>query len=143
LEFPAHEDEASGLDEIAVALERLRKDDDLDAALRVLEREHGHPVALACLERAYRRDDTTDARVRLDRFAALGTPGVAARSGWLRLGEIGDRLCAEIAQRRGVPIDRVAAPVQAERFLLECELLGLGPCARVRQARRDLTGLAN
>jgi len=45
----------------------------------------------------------------------------------LRIRESGDGFRAEQLQRVGVAIDRMAAPVEAERLLLEGQLLGLGP----------------
>ena len=62
-----------------------------------------------------------------------GPQASAASGDRLRLGELGDRLRAELLQRVGVAIDGMAAPVEAERFLLEAELLGLGPRRRLRQ----------
>ena len=47
--------------------------------------------------------------------------------------EIGGRLRAVLAQVVGVAIDRMAAPVQAERLLLVVELLDLRPGRDVRQ----------
>src|SRR5207247_9695480 len=40
-----------------------------------------------------------------------------------------------VPEGAGVPIDRVAAPVKAERCLLVSELLGLGPRRRVGEWR--------
>ena len=116
------------------------KHDDLDAALRVLEREDRHPIALARLELAAGGDDAADAGVGLDRLAAAGPPAVVARR---RDGEVASSptvFAPNSFERGGVAIDRVAAPVQAERFLLEGELLGLGPRRRVGQRHRRRSG---
>ena len=70
----------------------------------------------------------------------FGPPGpqrrrrAARRAGSLR--ELAGRPRAELLQRRRVAIDRMAAPVEAERLLLEGELLGLGPRRRVGQQGR-------
>ena len=73
-ELPADEHERARLDQRAAALERFRKDDDLDAALGVLQREDRHPVAFPRLQRSHGGDDTTDARVRLNRLSPLRSP---------------------------------------------------------------------
>src|SRR4029079_11141450 len=69
------------------------------------------------------------------RLAAAGPPGVFLLRRRLRLGEIGDGLGAEQLERVGVAIDWMAAPVEAERLLLEAELLGLGRRRGRRQRR--------
>src|SRR5205814_5959641 len=50
LERPAHEHQRPGLDQTRRLLIRLWKDDDLDGADGVFEREHRHPIALARLQ---------------------------------------------------------------------------------------------
>ena len=51
-------------------------------------------------------------------------------------GELGDALRAERLQLLAEALERMAAHVEAERFLLEGELLRLGPRRRVRQRDR-------
>ena len=129
------------------ALIRLGKRDHLDAALRVFEREDRHAVALARLQLAAGGDDAADAGVGLDRLAAARPPARRrARAATGCVGELG-RSTARRSSRSalGVPIDRMAAPVQAERFLFEPELLGLGPRRRLPAAairRRPGSGRA-
>src|SRR5262249_53212543 len=54
----------------------------------------------------------------------------------LNVGQLAHRFCAELSQRRRIAIDRMAAPVQTERFLLEGQLLALGPRLRLGQRHR-------
>ena len=135
LQFASHEHQCSRLDQGNGALERLGKRDHFDAALGVLQREHGHPVALPRLELAHGGHDAADRRVGLDRLRPAGAPAIVARRCRLRRSQIANRLRAQILERRRVAIDRMTAPIQSERLLLEPELLGLGPGRRVRQRK--------
>ena len=63
----------------AAALVRLGEHDDLDAAVRVLEREDRHPVALPRLQLPARGDDAADGGVGLDRLAARRAPSSSPR----------------------------------------------------------------
>ena len=51
-------------------------------------------------------------------------------------GQLGDPLRAERLQLLGEALERMAAHVEAERFLLAGELLALGPRRRVGQRGR-------
>ena len=83
-------------------------------ALRVLEREDAHAVALLGLERAEARDDAADVHV-LDEEPARRA---VRRLRQLGEHEIADRAGAERAQVVGVAIERVAAQIEPERILL-------------------------
>src|SRR5205823_2995734 len=93
----------------------------------------GHAVAFARLQLPDGRDDAAHRRVDLDRLAPAGSPAVFGFRRRLRIGKVHNGLRTELAQRAGVPIHRMAAPIQAKGFLLKRELLGLGPRCRVRQ----------
>ena len=54
--------------------------------------------------------------------------------------ELGDRPCAIGAKIVGEAIDRMSAPEEPERFLLEVELLDLGPCRDVGQRHHHRRG---
>ena len=92
----------------------------------VVQHEDRHAVALLRLERAQAGDDAAD-------------PDVG-----LRGGQLGDAPGAERLQLLGEAIERMAAHVEAERFLLDGELLRLGPGRRVgqRDRRRRRSSLA-
>ena len=74
---------------LRAALIGLGKRDHLDAALRILEREDRHAIALARLQLTAGGDDAADAGVGLDRLAAARAPRVAARRRRRRVGELG------------------------------------------------------
>src|SRR6185436_16151496 len=132
----------SAFNQAGGALIGLGKGDDLDAALRVLDGEDGHAIAFARLQLPAGRDDAADARVRLDRLAPARAPGIVSGRRDRRVGQFRDRSGAERLQRTRVRVDRVAAPVEAEGFLLEAQLLGLGPRRRRRkdQPRQAIAG---
>src|SRR5439155_12584481 len=75
-ELAPDQDERAGLDQPGGALVRFGECDDLDAPLRVFEREDGHPIALAGLERAARGDDAAYAGIGLDRLRTCRRPAI-------------------------------------------------------------------
>src|SRR5207237_1053651 len=94
----------------------------------------------ARLQRPQTRDDATNG----DLFAlavAIGPAEAGPCVGWNLVAllrwlldvEVGRRLRAVLAQVLSVAVNRVAAPVEAERFLLVIELLDLGPGRNFRQ----------
>ena len=140
LQFAANHDQRAGLDQARAALVGLGKRDDLHPALRVFEREYGHAVALARLELAARGDDAPDDhvahdRLSFDRLREVGNRWIGARSICWQFRELGRPARAERLQLARVAVHGVAAKVQPERFLLEGQLLGLGPGRRVRKLR--------
>ena len=97
--------------------EGFGKDHDFDVAGDVVEQEDRHPVPLLRLERAQAGDDAADPDVRF------------------RRGEIGDAPGAERPEIVREALQRVAAHVEAERFLLAGKLLDLRPRRGLRQRR--------
>src|SRR4029077_11717284 len=112
-----------------------------DAPFGVFEGEDRHLIAFACLQRTDGRNDPADTGVRLDRLWPAGSPGVGARSGRRRLGQLADRPGAEFLQILPVSIGRMTAPVQAEGLLFKRKLLGLAPWGRFRQNIGRRSGL--
>ena len=115
LELATDEQHRVGVDQRGVLRKRLREDDDLDAAADVVEHEHGHAVSLLRLQGTQAAHDAAD-------------PDVG-----FRCGEFRDAPCAERPEFVAEALERMAAHVQAERFLLERELLRFGPWRRVGQ----------
>ena len=146
--FPFTSTVCAILRQMAVLLERFGKHDHLDAAGCILEHEHAHPVALACLQRTQAGDDAANRNVLAAAIAghfrwrphcACGTAFGCARrarnpaplssksSSFFFDIQIRRRLRAVFAQVVRVAIDRMPAPVETERFLLVIELLDLRP----------------
>src|SRR5437762_12638586 len=115
LELSAHEEHRVRFDQVGVFAERLWKDDDLDAARDVLQHEDRHAVPLLRLERTQTVDDA-------------GDPDVGHR-----LREVRHALRAEGRQIGAETLERVAAHVEAERFLFERKLLRFRPWWRIRK----------
>ena len=85
---PLHQHQRVGLDERGRLRERLGEHHDLDRAVRVVEHEGRHAVALARLELADRRDDAADGDVFADapggpprRLAASSSSAASALPG--------------------------------------------------------------
>src|SRR6185436_20994876 len=81
-------------------------------------------------------DDATDARVGFDWFRSARGPGSVAGRRWLCLSKFEHAPGAKILQFGREPIDRVAAPVQAQGFFFVGELLGVAPGLDGRQRWR-------
>ena len=89
--LPLHQHHLAVLRQVAVLLERLREDHDLDAARGIVEHEDAHAIALARLERTQARDDAADRDVLGD-AAAPAQPARLRRAVRLRIGRCTDRL---------------------------------------------------
>ena len=131
LELAAHEHQRAGFDRARRLARRSRERRRPRRRPRVLEREDRHPVALARLQRPARRDDAADAVSA--RSASAAGPQTSPRAGVGARPVRRSRRAPNSFSVVGVAIDRMAAPVEAERLLLERELLGLGPRRRVGQ----------
>ena len=132
-ELAADEHHRARIDQRGGALIRLGKGDNLDAALRVFEREHRHSLAFTRFQLAAAGDDPADTGVWLDRLGPARPPAVVAGGGRLDFGQFANRLRAQLAQRRRVAANRVTTPIQPERLLFKGQLLRLGPRLDIRE----------
>src|SRR5207253_3034439 len=93
--------------------------------------------AFAGLQLTHGTDDAADGRIGFDRFAAARAPAIRRLLlRGLRLRKRRNRLRAQIREGSRIAIDRVSAPIEAQRFLFERELLGVRPWRRRREDER-------
>ena len=129
---------------VAVLLEGLWKYHHLDAAPGIVQRNDAHAIASPGLQRAHGRDDTADGDVfarlvsatagAVPRHRVRGQRGrhLVVHNRSLHV-QLGGRLGAIGAQRLGIAIHRMPAPVQAKCVFLVLELIDFRPWGRDRQ----------